>query len=236
MPDIAERYDYRLVDKHAAWTEGGPVVSRLPDLEIEMLEGRAAATVAEPSPMALFAFATGTWMVAVLFGGWSGPGAAEVLAPLLFLFAGVAQFIGGLYAYRRSNALAANAFCCYGALNAVAGVMLFLEMTVRLPVGPAAETMLGYLLCSFAFISLAFMVASLRRNWVMTALLGSLTAGYALLGINRFTMGPAGTLGGLAVAGAILLFLAAFFAYYLGTALVVNSTWGRRVLPVLGQP
>ena len=236
MPDIAERYDYRLVDKHAAWTDAGPVVSRLPDLEIEMLEGRAAATVATPSPMALFGFATGTWMSAILFGGWAGVGAAEVLAPVLVLFAGVAQFIGGLFAYRRGNALTSNAFCCYGAFNTVVGTMMLLEMTGRVPVGPSAQNMLGYLLCSFGFISFAFMLAGLRRNLVMTGLLGSLAAGYALTGISRFLMGPNGAVGGFAVAGAILLFVASFLAYYLGTATIVNSAWRRRFLPIFGQP
>jgi hypothetical protein len=70
MPDIPKTYNYHLVEKHAAWTEAGPVVSRLPEPEIAILEGRAAATVADPSTLALFGFATGTWITGVVFGGY----------------------------------------------------------------------------------------------------------------------------------------------------------------------
>lgn len=73
MADVAEFRDFRLVEKHQFWTTGGPVVSRLPDPEIEALEGRASATMGEPATLALFGFATGTWMAATVFGGFISP-------------------------------------------------------------------------------------------------------------------------------------------------------------------
>lgn len=39
--------------KHENWTKSGPIVSRLPDEEIESLENRATATVADPAPLGL---------------------------------------------------------------------------------------------------------------------------------------------------------------------------------------
>ena len=138
MPDIAETYNYHLVEKHAAWTEAGPIVSRLSDPEIALLEGRAAATVAEPATLGLFGFATGTWIAGVVFGGFLPASAQVPLAPIVFLFAGVAQFIAGLYAFRRTNVLESNAFTCYGAFNTVVGLTILLEAGGLIPRGPAS--------------------------------------------------------------------------------------------------
>lgn len=44
--------------KHENRTKSGPVVSRLPEDEIESLEDRAVATVADPAPLGLWGFAT----------------------------------------------------------------------------------------------------------------------------------------------------------------------------------
>lgn len=236
MPDIVETYHTTLVEKHATWTDGGPVVSRLSDPDIAILEGRAAATVAEPSTLALFGFATGTWIAGVAFGGFLPATSQVAFAPVALLFAGVALFIAGLYAFRRTNVLSANAFTCYGAFYTVVGLTILLEARGMIPKGPDANTILGYLACSFAFISLALMVAALGKNLVMTGLLAFLVAGYALIGISLFTVGANGALGGVAEAGGACLFGAAALAYYAGSAFVINSSWRRTVLPLFGEP
>ena len=53
------------------WTKAGPVVTRMPDDEVLALEERTMATVGDPSPMGLWAFATGTWIVARWSAGLS---------------------------------------------------------------------------------------------------------------------------------------------------------------------
>ncbi len=235
-PDIAETYNYHLVEKHAAWTEAGPIVSRLSDPEIALLEGRAAATVAEPATLGLFGFATGTWIAGVVFGGFLPASAQVPLAPIVFLFAGVAQFIAGLYAFRRTNVLESNAFTCYGAFNTVVGLTILLEAGGLIPRGPASFTILGYFACSFAFISLVLMVAALSKNMILAGTLAFLVAGYALVGIGLFNVGPNGAVGGVAEAGGACLFGAAALAYYAGSALVINSSWKRTILPLFGEP
>lgn len=236
MPDIIETYPTTLVEKHAVWTDAGPVVSRLPDPEIAMLEGRAAATVAEPSTLALFGFATGTWIAGVVFGGFLPATAQVAFAPVGLLFAGVAQFIGGLYAFRRTNVLSSSMFTCYGAFNTVVGLLILLEASGLVPRGPDTNTILGYFACSFAFISFALMIAALKKNLTMTALLAFLVAGYALMGTSLFHVGANGALGGIAEAGGACLFGAAALAYYAGSAFVINSSWQRTVLPLFGEP
>lgn len=51
--------------KRETWTKSGPVVSCLPQDEIEVLEERATATIADPAPLGLWGFATGTWITTI---------------------------------------------------------------------------------------------------------------------------------------------------------------------------
>ncbi len=232
MADVAEFRDFQLVETHQSWTPGGPVASRLPDPEIDVLEGRAAATMGEPSTLGLFGLATGTWLAGVVFGGFVTAAAEPALGVLLVLFAGIAQFIAGLYAFRRMNTLTASMFCCFGALYVVAGLMLLAAAGGVTPRVPASSDMLALLFISFGFISLAFLAASVSRNGVLMGIMLFLAAGYTLTGISLLTTGAGG---GVATAAGIVLFISAFLAYYLGMALVVNSSWKRTILPVIGE-
>lgn len=232
MADVAEFRDFRLVDTHQSWTPGGPVASRLPDPEIDVLEGRATATMGEPGTLGLFGFATGTWMAGVVFGGFVAPTFEPALAVVLLMFAGVAQFIAGLYAFRRMNTLAASAFCCFGAYNVIVGLMLLAEAGGLVPRIPGSADVLAWFNISFGFIALALLLGAVGRNMVLSAVLFFLACGYTLVGISLLTSGPAG---GVATAAGIVLFISSFFAYYLGMALVVNSSWKRTLLPVFGE-
>lgn len=249
MSGAAEFRDFRLIERHEAWTPGGPVTSRLPDPEIEALETRSMATVAEPGTMALFGFATGTWMAGAVFGGFVSPQAQIPLAIVLIFFAGIAQYIGGLFAYRRAQAMTGNAYCCYGAYNTVVGVIILLEASGFMAGGGSTATILGWFNISFGFISLALLAASLKKSWIAAGIFFGLTCGYTLIGISQFSVkaaagaaGSAGahqmlasTAGGVSTAGGALLFLAAAFAFYMASALVVNSTWKRNWLPLMGE-
>jgi len=114
MADIASQPELGLVEGHQSWTNTGPLTSHLQDAEIAALEVRAAATVAEPGTLGLWGLATGTWIAATVLGGFLPEGdAISVSLPVLF-FAGITQFIAGLFAYRRANSLTASAFCSFG--------------------------------------------------------------------------------------------------------------------------
>ncbi len=228
MADLAEIREFKLVDQHETWTRAGPVVSHLPDNEIATLSERATATVAEPATLGLWGFATGTWMVATVLGGFLPASDGLAVAITMIAFAGVAQFIAGLYAYRRANALNATAFCCFGAFNVAGGVMMVLAGTGVAMTG--YHEMLGFLLESFAFIAFALCIAALYRNAVLVALLLTLGAGYCLTGIAQFITSN-GELGAVAAAGGACLLASAGFAYYLGMAVMVNSAWHRILLP-----
>lgn len=231
---VTEIQTMERVPKHASWTKAGPVWSTLPEQEILALEDRAAATIAEPGPLGLWAFATATWIVATVFAGNLPLTAMGETVAVLLLFGGIAQFIAGLYAFRRADALLATAFTCFGSFNAVTGLAFLLTAAKSFAVATHFDVYLGFMLESFAFIALTLCFAALQRNLATAVFLGLLCAGYCLAGISAL----GGSLGMSAVgaAGGYLLMASAFVAYYTGAALVVNSTWRRTVLPLFGEP
>ena len=87
------------LQRHESWTNGGGVVSHLDDSEITRLEERAAVTVADPSTLGLWGFATGTWMTGTIIAGVFPATAFTAVIPVLLVFAGITQFIAGLFAF-----------------------------------------------------------------------------------------------------------------------------------------
>lgn len=226
-----------VVLKHENWTKSGPVVSRLRNDEIEILEDRVAVTTADPAPLGLWAFATGTWIAGTVIAGLFPTSAFTATIPVLLIFAGLAQFIAGLFAFRRANVLAATAFCAFGSFNIVTASFLGLQAIGKLTVSGDPLILQGFLFESFGFIALALTIAALRTNAALVLTLGLLTIGYVLSGIPNLTNSVgSGTFGLIGSIGGWFLIASAFFAYYAGMALVVNSSWHRTVFPVGGEP
>jgi hypothetical protein len=222
--------------RRESWTKSGPVVSHLPDEEIESLEERAAATVADPTPLGLWGFATGTWVVGTVLAGVFPASALTATIPVLVVFAGLAQFIAGLFAYRRANVLAATAFCSFGSFNVLTALLFAMQARGVLPTSGDPMMLQGFILLSFGFIALALMFAALPTNAGIVITLGLLAVGYTLSGIPDVTGAAANDAALIKALGGWFLVGSAFFAYYTGAALVVNSSWGRTVLPLGGEP
>jgi succinate-acetate transporter protein len=234
MAEIAQFERY--VPEHESWTRSGPVNSHLEEQEIEQLEERSVATIADPGTLGLWGFATGTWIVGTVFAGWFPQAAFTATVPVLLVFAGIVQFIAGLYAFRRANVLAATAFCAFGAFSVTIALMFALQAGGAVPTAGYSAVLSGFLLESFGFIALALMVAALRMNAALVAILGLLAVGYALSGIPNLA-NAVGQPGWSIVStiGGCFLIASALCAYYAGMALVVNSTWKRSILPLGGK-
>lgn len=245
MADVAELRDFQATARHETWTKAGPVVSHLPDTALDTLEERSAATIGDSSPLGLWGFATGTWISAVVVGGMVSFTDMRAVAPIVLLFAGLAQFIAGLYAYRRVNSLLANAFCCFGAFNTVLGLMVMLQASGMVPTAQGTNLIIGFFFESFGFIAFALGVGAMRANFATVAVLMTLAVGYVLGGIpfldgaigHVAAGGPGGgSISIVGLIGACFLFISSLLAYYTGAAMLVNSTWKRRALPIFGEP
>jgi hypothetical protein len=214
------------------WTKAGPVDALLlndDDVELQ-IEARETST-GEPASLALFGFAVGTFIVAFPVAGVMSTTAFIATLPSVLIFAGVAQFIGGLIAFRRGNAFAGTAFGAYGANNAVVATFFLLQHLKVIPTTPGSEGMqvLGLELLCFGFISLVLAACAARLNLSFVLTLLALVAGFTLAGLADLSATISPTVGHV---GGYFLMAAAAFAAYAASALVINSTWERNVLPL----
>lgn len=218
--------------EHRIWTKAGPVdATLLGDDDVEwQVEARETAT-AEPAAMALFGFAVGTFIVAFPITLTVPTSTAIATLPPVLIFAGLAQFIGALIAYRRGNTFAGTAFGVYGANNVVVATYFILQSLGAVPTTPGSPgmQMLALELLCFAFISLVLTAAAARLNATFMLVLLPLAVGFLLAGLADISSAVAPVVGHI---GGYFLMASAGIAAYAASAMVVNSTWERNALPL----
>lgn len=213
------------------WTKAGPIVSGMPQERVLELEEQAEASAGEPGGFSLFGFAVGTLVIAIPLAGFvpQNTGILAALAPVL-VFAGLAQFIGGLIAVRKGNTFAGTAFCAYGANNTLIATYYLFQAAGLFPLAAGPKLLLGIELFCFAYISLVLAVAALPVNLEFTGILLALIPGFGLVAVTN--------VGGPAEAGRIggyFLILSAGLAFYGASAMVINSSFQRRILPLFSR-
>jgi succinate-acetate transporter protein len=210
------------------WTPAGLVEARYVTRdEITSLEERQEATHAETAPMALFGFAIGTILIGMISAGLYPSATMNAAIPAVFIFAGIAQFIGGLMAFARGSTFGGTTFCSFGAGNVIVATFLWMQHAGVFPTGLDSNSMLGIGLMCFGYISLMLAVAAARSNVTYMLFLLALVPGYVLAAIPF--VGGSDVIGHI---GGWFLILAAVLAFYAGGAVVVNSNWQRELLPL----
>jgi uncharacterized protein len=196
--------------------------------QIAQLETRSEARIGDTGAMGLFGFCVGTTVVAWVFAGWTALPASLVAAvPALLVFAGVGQFIAGLYAFNRTHAWAGTAMCAYGANNVIVAAYVWMQAGGLVPASHDSGLLMSVNLFCMGYISLALFVGALRINAVYALTTLMLTFGYTLAGLQL--QGSARVVGML---GGYFLLAASFFAFYAATASVINSAWQSEALPL----
>jgi uncharacterized protein len=184
--------------------------------------------VAAPSILGLYGFFGATFIVATnLAGWWGGPASAVYLFPFAAVFGGMAQFLAGMWAYRARDGLATAVHGTWGAFWLAYGLLFLLVATGALTLPAGAFVALGYWFIVLAAITWAAAATALSENVALTLLLTLLAAGSTFAAIG-YGLGQS-----WAVTTAAWLFIcAAVTAWYLATAMVLESVRGEPVLPV----
>lgn len=214
------------------WTKAGPIAGPLPAPDLQRLQETQEATVAEPAPLGLFGFATGTFAIGYVLSGFtSAPSVAQIsTAAVLLVFAGITQLLAGMWAFRKGNTFAATAFGCYGANNTVVATFFLMTAAGVFPKVSSTNVVLSIELFCFAYISLLLAAAALKMNAVFVSILATLVPGFALSGLGL--LGEPAVIGHI---GGYFLILSALLAFYGASALVMNAVHGRTVLPLFGR-
>ncbi len=194
----------------------------------------AGWTPADPGPLGLAGFALTTFVLSMINANLVGGGAlttAGIVAPLAFAYGGIAQFTAGVWEFRTGNTFGAVAFCSFGMF----WFSLYLLLHVTIGAIPKTEifSALGLYLWAWGIFTAYMFVASLRTTVGVAAVFLLLAITFIVLGIGNSALAGTHSLTNSTIKlGGYLGLATAIVAWYVSFAAVVNSTFGRTVMPV----
>ncbi len=184
--------------------------------------------LAAPSILGLFGFAGATFMVAAHLAGWYGtPATPRYLFPFAAFFGGLAQFLAGMWAVKARDGLASAMHGTWGAFWLAYGLLYLLVAVgaIRVPTGAFPE--LAFWFVILAAVTWAGAAASLGTNLGLVSVLTTLAAASTVMAIGEFTGADV-----LRIIAGYVFMVSAVAAWYTATALMVEESFGRAVLPV----
>ena len=179
---------------------------------------------ADPGPLGLAGFAMTTFVLSMFTSNLVSEGGVPVVLGLALAYGGLAQLLAGMWEFRTGNTFGAVAFTSYGAFwISFWALNVFYAKDIT---GNAGHALAVYLY-AWAIFTAYMTVAAMRVSGAVLLVFVLLTITFVLLGIGKaggnMTVSHWGGYLGLATAAA---------AWYASFAAVVNSTFGRTVLPV----
>jgi len=181
---------------------------------------------ADPGPLGLAAFALTTFVLSFFNSGLMSEKGLPIVLGLALAYGGLAQLLAGMWEFRTGNTFGATAFTSYGAfwLSFWAFEQFFAkEITDK----TALAHSVGLFLIAWGIFTTYMFVASLRVSVAVSIVFALLAATFLLLGIGNATDAP-----DIVKAGGFVGIATAVAAWYASFAAVVNSTFGRIVMPV----
>ncbi|MBF8377542.1 acetate uptake transporter [Alicyclobacillus mali] len=175
--------------------------------------------IADPGPLGLAGFGITTCILSLINAGVESAGALGVVLGLAIAYGGTAQFIAGLWEFRKGNTFGATAFCSYGAF--------WWAFYLINKFAPTAG--LGLFLLFFGILTLFLWFGTFYLNKALWFVFLTLWITFFLLAAHAF-----GIIGSSS-AGGWVGFICGLSALYTSFATVLNETMGHVFMPV-GQP
>lgn len=192
------------------------------------MSNASARVPADPAPLGLAAFG-GTTLMLSLFNAGIIPSAITAVLPTAFFFGGVIQLIAGVAEFRQGGTFGATGFSSFG------GFWMSFAVYERFtaPTLPTDKVHIatGLFLIPWALIAFYMAIATLRTTGVLLALFTGATSTLTVLAIAEFLKSDS-----LTRAGGGLGLATAAMALYGSFAGLINSTWGRHLIPTFPDP
>jgi len=186
----------------------------------------SASPLADPGPWAVSAFATTSFMLGMYNAHLIGPASLPIVFPVAFFFGGLIQIMVGVLEVGRGNIFGAVVFGTYGPFWVIfAAIEIWFAKMVH--PASAANAGVALFLAMFAVLTFYFVLASLRSDIVLVAILVLIFAGLVCLAIGA----QSGSVDWTKAGGWITLVFAVL-AWYHAAADMIKFTFGRPVLPV----
>src|SRR5690349_10012367 len=190
-------------------------------------EATPVPVTADPGPLGLAAFALTTFVLSMFNSKLVGAGGEPVVLGLALAYGGLAQLLAGMWEFRTGNTFGATAFTSYGAFWI--SFFFLVQFVLSKKVIPTADEghAVGLYLIAWGIFTTYMFIASLRTTAAIALVFILLAVTFIVLGI-----GNANTNEGLIEVGGWFGLATAVAAWYASFAAVVNSTFGRTVMPV----
>jgi len=180
--------------------------------------GGSSWVPANPAPLGLAGFAMTTFILSMVNSNLVGTEALGGVVALALAYGGGAQLLAGMWEFRAGNTFGAVAFTSYGAF--------------WLSVYFGADALTGngdaLFLWSWAIFTAYMTIAALRVSGAVLLVFVLLTITFVLLAIGH--MGSGST--SMVHAGGYVGLATAIAAWYASFGAVVNSTFGKEVVPL----
>ncbi|HZQ80738.1 MAG TPA: acetate uptake transporter [Gaiellaceae bacterium] len=187
--------------------------------------GAGGSPLADPGAWAVTAFATTSFMLGLYNTHRIGAGSTPIVFPVAFFYGGLIQILVAILEVGRGNLFGAVVFGSYGPFWVIYGAISTWFAKMAAPGSASAGVAL--FLAMFAVVTFYFFLASFRTDWVLVVVLALIFVGLVLLAIGAHT-GSAGW----TKAGGWVTIVFAVLAWYHAASDLMNSTYGRRMLPV----
>jgi uncharacterized protein len=184
----------------------------------------ARSGMANPAPWAVTAFATTSFMIGMYQTGILNSAGIPIVLPAAFFFGGLVQIIVAIMEFSRGNLFAGAVFGTYGPFWVILGAFDTLYATSV----PAAQlsSATGLFLAVFAVITFYLAIASLRTDLVLTTIIWLIFVGLVLLSIGAWNNAA-----NVTKAGGWVVLVFAVLAWYHAAGDIIESTFGRKILP-----
>lgn len=184
--------------------------------------------VAAPMILGLYGLASGVFLLGSIILGWfDGNNNPLGLFPFIGLFAGLAQLLAGMWAYRARDGLGTILHGFWGSLWLAYGVGNLLFALGALPAPVSALGEFGLWLMIASAITLVATIAAVARSLMLMLTLGVLTIGSILAAIGYVLADTTWV-----TLGAIGFVASGVLAWYVASALLLNGAFERHVLPL----
>lgn len=186
--------------------------------------GSSSWTPANPAPLGLAAFAMTTFVLSMFNANLVSPAGEPVVLGLALAYGGIAQLLAGMWEFRTGNTFGALAFSSYGAFwISFWALVVFYAKDIT---GNAGHD-IGLYLWAWAIFTAYMTVAALKVSGAVLTVFVLLTITFILLAI-----GTTGAHANVTHWGGYIGLATAAAAWYASFGGVVNSTFGRNVIPL----
>lgn len=201
--------------------EGAPAATRE-----DPTAGLSAGTwrPADPGPLGLAGFAGTTFVLSLMNANLVSDKGIGVVLALALAYGGLAQLLAGMWEFRTGNTFGAVAFSSYGAF----WISFFFLIRV-VPESLITPHAVSLYLWMWGIFTTYMFFASLRTTGAIASVFLLLSITFILLAIGDMGSGHKS----ITHAGGYVGIATAIAAWYASFAAVLNSTFGRALLPVI---